>query len=582
MDEICRVCADGFVGEANADQKHIDHMHKCPIYAANTVRITFPCLYNCGKQFVTEMESMLHLSACFGVVDTTESFSRSTRVLEERTDTHSFATHARDLLENLCSFNRFEDPLYLATLGLHHTTESTRHRSNREIRRTIHVMLRIATGMIVNSSTKLCIVDFVGDITGQTLWDMVTTLLPSIHILPKQYSIYDNIPFAKTFTGVDGQSDQKLVHAVVCLNRYVIAKLTEMGITSRRPGKDFRRCDTCRSMRLLSAMIRSNLGTMRCEECVAVDDNVTFTDRIMILRDGDETFQRSSDDYTRPPKICSICTETRIQFLTCPEDDTHIFCKQCFISQLVSQRGDTVNTDLANTECPSCKAIRPNHDIPSFQRAEVVRLIGPFLTTVHEDLQTYKVFNNVAIKLFLCPHVICRRENDPPYEFDLNKPTMTCPHCKTMFCTQCQMPAHASLTCAFANKDPQRALELLSKRWVETNTRPCPHPTCLAKIEKNGACYHMKCPAPCNTAFCWICGISYCLPGKCDLMGRIAPWSNAAKERFLNNPGAVANWYERYRDKMHNGGKPRRSLNIEMYDPPQHYVRSDYDANMAE
>jgi hypothetical protein len=188
--------------------------------------------------------------------------------------------------------------------------------------------------------------------------------------------------------------------------------------------------------------------------------------------------------------------------------------------------------------------------------------------------------------LFLCPTASCRMAKHPPYEIDITKPQMTCPHCKTMFCTKCQKAAHGSMSCEFANRSSITTDEMLSQRAIDATTRPCPNPSCTNKITKNGACFHMKCTA-CKTAFCWICGISYCNYYNCFLMGRIAPWSNAAKRRFLANPEAVANWRSRYNGTRKVNGiytipNQDGADGVVLYDPPRVYPASVYEENMAE
>jgi hypothetical protein len=211
----------------------------------------------------------------------------------------------------------------------------------------------------------------------------------------------------------------------------------------------------------------------------------------------------------------------------------------------------------------------------------VVQAIGPFQTIIQEDIQTYKIFNTVP--LFLCPHPTCRNANDPPYEMDTSKPTMTCPHCKTMFCTECQMPAHIGVSCAYAGKHSVRAGEVQSRQYIQDTTRPCPNPGCQNSFSKNKACYHMECPA-CDVSFCWICGISRCSHNKCHLMGRVAPWSHEASVRFKANPAAVADWRRRYANREENGGQPLFvRANVVLYDDgPQYYPPSAYSMNMYE
>ena len=68
-------------------------------------------------------------------------------------------------------------------------------------------------------------------------------------------------------------------------------------------------------------------------------------------------------------------------------------------------------------------------------------------------------------------------------------------------------------------------------------------------------------------------------------MGRIAPWSNAAKRRFVANPEAVADWRNRHDGTRKLNGLytiTKRQDGIVMYDPPMQYPRSAYADNMGE
>jgi hypothetical protein len=590
----CSDCTNGFTEELGGDQAHIQHMHNCPIYASTMIGVSFPCLYACGDVFITEKESLLHMDGCYGVHDTSTAFTRSDRQVQEKTDVFSFGTHTRSFLENLCSFNRFDDPLYLTTLGLRTNEEYQnvvrgRKNYNAEIKRTIYAMLSVATGVKTRSkSVETPSIDrLVGDVSGKTLWTMVTSLLPYIQKIPKQYTAFDNLPFAKVFTNSSGQVDEKLVHSVICLNRYVIAKLKEMGVTSKKTPIGMFRCGTCFSLQAPGVILRSNRDTLRCVQCVEFNDNTEYVDgEGMVLIDDAETF-RISEIGKPVPSICGICGETRFTYLTCPIDRTHIYCKSCLVDQLTSQAGDVTNSDLASITCSMCQdGFTASDRLPTYTRSDVVNIIGPFLTTVHEDMQTYKVFDQVATQLFLCPSSCCRQAKHPPYEIDISKPQMTCPHCKTMFCTKCQKAAHASLSCEFAAQKSSTSDDILSQRLIENSTRPCPNPSCTYRIEKNGACFHMKCIA-CRTAFCWICGISYCDYYNCFLMGRIAPWSNASKRRFMANPDAVANWRTRYDgtrklNGMYTIPNPEGPEHVILYDPPTVYPMSAYDANRDE
>ena len=178
MQQRCDDCDERFGEGGIKEEEHITHMHNCAIYAENMAGQTFPCFKECGKTFITEMEQLVHIDQCFGVVDTSESFNRSKREIAEKTDAHSFATHTRSFLENLCMFNRFEDGQYLATLGL--VPVQGEKNKNAEIKGTIYAMLSIATGISKTTTkgpTSPSIQGIVGDTTNKTLWSMVMEML---------------------------------------------------------------------------------------------------------------------------------------------------------------------------------------------------------------------------------------------------------------------------------------------------------------------------------------------------------------------------------------------------------------------
>jgi len=86
---------------------------------------------------------------------------------------------------------------------------------------------------------------------------------------------------------------------------------------------------------------------------------------------------------------------------------------------------------------------------------------------------------------------------------------VNCP-CKTFYCFSCGKEGHRPCSCEIYNKfisiKRETSQEEDDQRWIEANTKECPH--CHQKIQKSQGCNYMFCDPKaggCGNAFCYVC-----------------------------------------------------------------------------
>ena len=102
-----------------------------------------------------------------------------------------------------------------------------------------------------------------------------------------------------------------------------------------------------------------------------------------------------------------------------------------------------------------------------------------------------------------CPGDDCGRVMEKHYGSDIR--VISCP-CREMFCFQCGQNDHFPARCIqidlwnelLKNANP-------NIKAIETFTKRCPGPNCLAKIDNNyTGCNHVTCKR-CQHHYCWLC-----------------------------------------------------------------------------
>ena len=82
---------------------------------------------------------------------------------------------------------------------------------------------------------------------------------------------------------------------------------------------------------------------------------------------------------------------------------------------------------------------------------------------------------------------------------------VTCPDCASHFTLAAAVDAAADAAAAGSTERTRRTRPLASDdAWVAEHTRPCPRPSCRARILKTGGCNAMIC-GRCRLQFCWAC-----------------------------------------------------------------------------
>ncbi|KAI3947109.1 hypothetical protein MKX01_015400 [Papaver californicum] len=76
--------------------------------------------------------------------------------------------------------------------------------------------------------------------------------------------------------------------------------------------------------------------------------------------------------------------------------------------------------------------------------------------------------------------------------------------CIVKFCWSCIEEVHRPVDCSIiARWKEKNSSESENVAWILANSKPCPK--CQRPIEKNHACMHMSCKAPCRYEFCLLC-----------------------------------------------------------------------------
>ena len=100
------------------------------------------------------------------------------------------------------------------------------------------------------------------------------------------------------------------------------------------------------------------------------------------------------------------------------------------------------------------------------------------------DKAIYKNYINRNKDIRQCPNEKCKyyaKSSIHSYSQEIN-----CP-CGTSYCFQCLKESHRPCTCELIDKficlNRNTSLDDYDKRWIEANTKECPH--CHQKIQKN-------------------------------------------------------------------------------------------------
>ncbi|KAF7327295.1 RBR-type E3 ubiquitin transferase [Mycena kentingensis (nom. inval.)] len=191
---------------------------------------------------------------------------------------------------------------------------------------------------------------------------------------------------------------------------------------------------------------------------------------------------------TRKRLVCVICRESIPSRYPVPFESIcgHSYCNDCITNLVRSCIGDET---LFPLQC--CRQPMPMDGLRGVFAQLTPRLAAEFRVKASE-------FGTPAAERIYCPGATCSA-------FLGSTTTQTsqnahCPRCYTSVCVSCKERAHPNERCG-----ENLALEAVKALARAEGWQTCPNPGCGRIIELHHGCYHMTCPAPCRTQFCYLC-----------------------------------------------------------------------------
>ena len=241
---------------------------------------------------------------------------------------------------------------------------------------------------------------------------------------------------------------------------------------------------------------------------------------------------------------CLVCFEDKNdQFfsLNCG----HQFCSDCWKEHLKEKIKSPLSALQANCPQEGCTLIIYE------------KLYAKFLTDKKSleklDKAIYKNFINRNEDIKQCPNEHCH------YYIKSNvhsEQEIHCP-CGTSYCFKCLKEPHNPCTCELYQKflsiNRNTTVEDDDKRWIEANTKECPH--CHQKIQRSQGCNYMLCDkraGGCGHAFCYVCETD---------------WSKHSQDHFNCN---------KYTDAVKEKKKKAKRIQQELEKDIKKYERYDF------
>ena len=195
---------------------------------------------------------------------------------------------------------------------------------------------------------------------------------------------------------------------------------------------------------------------------------------------------------------CLICFEEKNDkffSLSCG----HQFCAECWTDYLTEKIKTPLSALQVNCPQNGCTCI------------VYERIYSKFLQDKKSleklDKAIYKNFINRNNDIKQCPNENCHhyvKSSIHSYSQEVN-----C-FCGTSYCFQCLKESHRPCSCELVEKffslNRTISLEDYDKKWIQANTKECPH--CHQKIQKSQGCNYMLCDKKaggCGKAFCYVC-----------------------------------------------------------------------------
>ena len=223
----------------------------------------------------------------------------------------------------------------------------------------------------------------------------------------------------------------------------------------------------------------------------------------------------------------------------------HIFCSECWIEYLKEKIKTPLNALQARCPQDGCTLIIYEKLYSKFLKEK------DLLEKL--DKAIYRNFINRNQDIKQCPNEHCHFyiKSDVHSSQEIH-----CP-CGTSYCFKCLKEPHRPCTCEIYNKfisiNRSTTVEDDNKRWIEANTKECPH--CHQKIQKSQGCNYMLCDPKaggCGHAFCYVCETD---------------WSKHSQDHFNCN---------KYTEAVKNKEKNAKRIQAELEKDIKKYERYDF------
>ena len=223
----------------------------------------------------------------------------------------------------------------------------------------------------------------------------------------------------------------------------------------------------------------------------------------------------------------------------------HQFCSDCWEEYLKEKIKSPLSALQAHCPQEGCTLIVYERLYSKFLKEK--NMLEKF------DKAIYKNFINRNEDIKQCPNIHCH------YYIKSNihsSQEINCP-CGTSYCFKCLKEPHRPCTCEIYSKflsiNRSTTVEDDNKRWIEANTKECPH--CHQKIQKSQGCNYMLCDkraGGCGHAFCYVCETD---------------WSKHSQDHFNCN---------KYTDAVKNKEKNAKKIQEQLDKDIKKYERYDF------
>lgn len=201
---------------------------------------------------------------------------------------------------------------------------------------------------------------------------------------------------------------------------------------------------------------------------------------------------------------CEICADERpTRLLFNIQGCTHSYCSHCVVNYISSRLQD----NIVQIRCPviSCPGLLEPYDCSTILPPNVLDRWGTALceSTILDSHKFYCPFKDCSALLLMDD------DGAPPPLLPPAAAVITqseCPYCRRLFCVQCKVPWHNTITCeefqGLGKNEREREDIMLMKLAKNKKWMRCSR--CKFYVEKTEGCLFMRCR--CGHKFCYNCG----------------------------------------------------------------------------